>query len=312
MVGNMACVVLPSHVGGAPPSTTIRLRLNNGHGILMPNSDKTSTLVDPALLRRIFRFLESNTCWNHEFQNYEFRRSLAYCAGRPNPKRARLEELLRGTAATQSKPSMRLLRPFWVSFHKLDASGVSSMEAFTTELERIHGRTTTATGPWHRLYSALSAHGGWGPKTSALFVRNVIKIHRGESSLHFWSDAKKRSASPFSEDCVYLPVDRVIENLFGMLGMKSPGFDKVNALLHWTFEADEMLIWDDLWFWGFFTQFVEKAPTAAGDSRRANPRSMRWNSDKFWCKVATPKESEAELTELGKQFIKLFRDPRAR
>lgn len=255
--------------------------------------------------------MNHNRNWNRKFQNFEYRRSLAYCASEPNPDQARLHELLRGTSATQSQPRMGLLGPFWRSLHAFEAKGVNSMEAFTTHLvaeKSLFIVMKSAAGPWERLYLALKEQSGWGAKTSALFVKNVIRIHLGPAELHFWKDAVELSLIPIKDDRVYLPVDRVIEKLFGALGMQRPKFDKINKLLHANYNSDEMIVWDDLWYWGFFTQVVmkdeESGNTSANDYTRE--RKMEWNSDKFWCQIAAPKEREQVMKNIAQDFIGLF------
>lgn len=267
--------------------------------------------VDLVRLKHIFQFLNDNQNWNQQFQYFECRRSLAYCASELNPDLARLNELLRATAATQSQPRMGLLGPFWRSLHAFETGGVNSMEAFTAHLEATMPLTNAknvAAGSWERLYLALKEPSGWGAKTSALFVKNVICIHQGPAEFHFWKDAFELSRNSMKDDRLYLPVDRVIEELFGALGMQRPNFEKINKLLHAEYNTDEMLVWDDLWYWGFFTQIVVK-DKGSGNINTKNytrDRKMQWNSDKFWCQIAAQKECEQVLKNIAQNFIGLF------
>lgn len=68
----------------------------------------------------------------------------------------------------------------------------------------------------------------------------------------------------------------------------------MNKLLLGHYTPEEMLIFDDLWFWGYFTQ----------DSRQ-KVRVMGWNSDKFWCQRSAPTASEARLKALAERFLTL-------
>ena len=267
--------------------------------------------VDVIRLKLIFQFLTLHRDWNRDFQNFEYRRSLAYCASEPNPEKARLHELLRGTAATQSQPRMGLLGPFWRSLHAFEANGMNSMDAFTAHLEATRSPPKVmkvAAGPLERLYLALKEQSGWGAKTSALFVKNVIRIHQGPAEFHFWKDALELSRGSIKNDRVYLPVDRVIEKLFSALDMQRPTFDKINKLLHEEYNSDEVIVWDDLWYWGFFTQIVMKDEESGNISTNdyMRERTMQWNTDKFWCQIAAEKECEQVLKDIAHDFIGLF------
>ena len=272
---------------------------------MKPSSKRKCDGIDKVCVRRVFDFLEANSSWNQEFQDFEFRRSLSHCVSAVDPGRARLEELLRSTANTQSQPRMGLLGEFWRTIHKLEDKEMTSMAAFTASLEAKAKSSNLGVGSWERLFLALGTYGGWGPKTSALFVKNVIRIHQGSSELHFWNDASLHSRASMGGDRVYLPVDSVITAVFSALGMKSPDFDLVNEFLHEEYDAAAMTTWDDLWFWGFFTQVVEKAPKLPG-VKQATHRKMQWNTDKFWCQAAAPKEREEELKIVAQQFNSLF------
>lgn len=35
-------------------------------------------------------------------------------------------------------------------------------------------------------------------------------------------------------------------------------------------------------------------------------RKMEWNSDKFWCQIAAPKENEKVIKNIAQNFIGLF------
>ena len=262
-------------------------------------------------LRKIFQFLTDNRDWNQHFQDYEYRRRLAYCAAEPNPRQARLQELLRGTAATQSMPSMRLLSPFWQCLNEFEAKGINSMEAFTEHLAITKSQPEVlveATRPLERLYMELKKREGWGGKTAALFVKNVIRIHQGPVKFHFWKDASKLCRGSLNDDCVYLPVDRVIEEIFRALGMKRPTFKKINELLHTHYDSDEMIVWDDLWFWGFFTQVVVKPKNPKNSDGKETPskRLMKWNEEKFWCQITTQKPHKQTQEEIASEFIHLL------
>lgn len=53
-----------------------------------------------------------------------------------------------------------------------------------------------------------------------------------------------------------LPVDTVIKHIFKRINGTEMNFDSINNfLINGGYRSNEkMLIWDDLWFWGFITQ----------------------------------------------------------
>lgn len=243
--------------------------------------------------RRIFRFLLRNHAWNEKFQNQEYQRCLVHCESALE----RLKQLLYTTANTQPKPSLAKLGGLWRQLEAFAPEGTPSLATFTEYLEQIHHPLQEGVGPWNRLFHALTAQPGWGDKTSALFVKASISIHRGPPALHFLSDAKKAHA-PLDHDTLYLPVDSVITHIFKQTGhIRSPTFSSINEFLLSHYSPEEMLIWDDLWYWGYFTQVV-----------RDRTRVSEWNSDKFWGQRASPKAQEADVQRLGKRFISICRN----
>jgi len=208
---------------------------------------------------------------------------------------------MHAVANTQSKPNLTSLSGFWRQMASLSKSSAISLESLIHMLEKMHGRHRADLTPWNRLFHALKAQPGWGGKTAALFVKNTIRIHRGGRAgmrqLHFLSDGRELARKLESDELLFLPVDAVIARVFEEIRPQigTLNFMSINRFLQERYSAEEMLIWDDLWYWGFFTQKVEAA----------KKRSMEWNSDKFWCLLGTPKEHESQLKRLGAQFIKL-------
>ena len=62
---------------------------------------------------------------------------------------------------------------------------------------------------------------------------------------------------------------------------------------------NEMLIWDDLWFWGFITQKSEKKSV----------RKIEWNLAKYYAifHATKDKKSISEIEELAEEFIQIIR-----
>jgi hypothetical protein len=242
---------------------------------------------------KLFRFLKRNSAWNEAFQSDEYRRGLWHCQS-PGE---RLTQLLHSTVYSQTKPKLTLLSEFWRQLHALESERTNSLSEFTEHLRGRHNPTTDGVGPWDRLFHALKAQPGWGDKTAALFVKAVIRIHRGPKVLHFWLNADRLAKAPLTADRVYLPVDSVIVQVFREIGFESPNFWSINNFLLATYSPEEMLVWDDLWYWGFFTQYVQD---------QGRTRISAWNSDKFWSQLGSPKGDEATVKRLGERFIKII------
>lgn len=240
-------------------------------------------------LRNVFAFLQEHQQWSIEFQRNEWQSML----GGASSRQERLSALLYRIANTQSKPKLDDLVKFWEMLHKSYTSeSKPSIASFCALLNVNTGR------PFTDLYTGLLAQKGWGQKTAALFVKNVISIHKSDvRSLHFFHDARKLVQRIDDNERIYLPVDAVIERIFYQDGAKPHNpFRRINDVLQEMTKRDplQMLIWDDLWFWGFMTQ-------KASDGGR----SMEWNAPKFWAMRSHSKDDVLEIEKLANQFIKL-------
>ena len=131
-------------------------------------------------------------------------------------------------------------------------------------------------------------------------MKSVIEVHRGPLALHFLANPEV-ALSLEADDRLYLPVDAVITDVFRALGLASPSFQSVNEALHESYSAEQMLVWDDLWYWGFFTQVSD-----------GKTRKFAWNQDRFWCQASAPKAAEAEVRKLGEQFIRICQGARSK
>jgi len=221
-------------------------------------------------------------------------RHLSHC----KTPRERLVALLDLTVNTQSQPKMGKLGPFWRSLSKLKPGQAISREYFLAFLEGDAENDHSDLCKWYRLFNALQACDGWGKKTAALFVRNVIYVHRGPKELHFWE--APTAVAVANNARIFLPVDEVIITIFKELGKtRNNGFDELNDFLSAGYGPEQMLLWDDLWFWGYFTQMGKRGE-----------RTMGWNQDKFWCQPSAPTGSEAALRLLGARFVKLVGEAR--
>lgn len=65
-------------------------------------------------------------------------------------------------------------------------------------------------------------------------------------------------------------------------------------------KAADMLLWDDLWLWGYGTQH------GTGDNR-----AIKWNDSKYWMKFhAIPDLGYEEFKTLSKNFIRIVQNSR--
>jgi len=240
-------------------------------------------------LRNVFAFLYEHQQWSTEFQSNECQSTLG---GARSPQE-RLSALLYSMANTQSKPKLDELVKFWERLHtNYSAESKPSIATFCAFLGVDTGQPLTD------LYNGLRAQNGWGKKTAALFVKNVINIHKStRRRLDFFHDARKLVRRIGDNERIYLPVDAVIERIFYQDKVKAyDSFRRINDVLHDMTKHDpsQMLIWDDLWFWGFMTQ-----KGADGG------RSMEWNAPKFWAMRSHSKDDVNEIEKLANGFIKV-------
>jgi hypothetical protein len=244
-------------------------------------------------LQNLYAFLEANRKWNRAFQFREYRRHLSDCAD----AKARITALLHMVAHTQSAPKLGSLAEFWKHLEKANWKSAPSLTELTEFIQQKSRLVTLSKTPWDRLFRALSTVPGWGPKTAALFVKCAIQLHRSKhTELHFLSDphSARRFAPP---DRVYLPVDAVIKRISLEISVVGLGetFDSINDKLHAQYSPDQMLVWDDLWFWGFFTQ----------NSSKSN-RSLGWNEARFWGLLSTSKKDVKLVEQKCVEFLTLL------
>ncbi|MFZ6758152.1 hypothetical protein ACO0K9_13160 [Undibacterium sp. Ji50W] len=246
-------------------------------------------LTDHKKLQKIFAFLEEHHHWSINFQMEEWMNMLGGCSNAGD----RLNALLYGIANTQSQPNLDYLAEFWQKLHDhYRHSNDTRLSAFCRFLGKDTGKPLTD------LYTGLVAHKGWGHKTAALFVKNVINIHRSDTRrLHIFRDGRRLARNIGKDERIYLPVDAVIAFIFGLQGESvDVRFRRINEHIQEFAKGqpEQMLVWDDLWFWGFITQRGKGAD-----------RSMEWNAPKFWAMRSHSKSDVLELQTLAAKFIKI-------
>ncbi|WP_413194461.1 hypothetical protein [Pararobbsia alpina] len=139
--------------------------------------------------------------------------------------------------------------------------------------------------------------------SAADIVKCVINLHRFElRELHFLRDETVAQTLGV-KDRIYLPVDAVIKRISKEIPLAGLGnsFDSVNkALQKANYASADMLVWDDLWFWGFFSQ-----------NSSSVDRPLGWNEARFWGQLSTPKANVREIKRTCEKFLRLLDQPGA-
>lgn len=200
--------------------------------------------------------------------------------------------LMHRVLQTQSQPKLDHICKFFKNL--MMASGHLSFNAFCNYV--------TNSGSFE-LVDGLRQQPGWGWKTASLFVRNLGHIERTLALREkFWYDT-----SVLSDDSIRLPVDKVIISVFSTLPCDIPKkpanhFLRINRYLHDAlgYRDEDLLIWDDLWFWGFITQ----------KNSKNGPRRHGWNEAKYWALPHTPKDVVAinQIKQMCDRFLELIED----
>ncbi len=245
----------------------------------------------PKKIEDIFNFLTENHKINKLIQRGYIQQTLASCKSVED--KARL--LLFKTYNTQSRPDLDSMAMFFMNLEQTN----KSLSSFNNFSQALKGSTDSDD----QLFDALEKHKGWGKKTAALLVRNLAIIQTTPTLKNqFWGDLDEVKGTK-----IYLPVDAVIEFIFATLikgkgnnlsDTKLSSFDSINRFLmtDLQYTNKEMLIWDDLWFWGFITQ----------NSQGRNGRKLGWNEAKYWSIFTAPKDKNSieEIQSLAGQFLK--------
>lgn len=247
----------------------------------------TTTSVRPKAIKSLFNFLKKNQKINRKIQEGFIRESLS-----PLSVSDRAHLIMHKAFHTQAHPKLDYLIGF---FKELSKHGVLENCA------DLRSFLVTTTGS-DDLFQGLSAHKGWGGKTAALFLRNLAIVD--ESPIlrqSLWSDIDVMERNE-----VWLPVDGVIISIFSQLELvlkKSnlKNFNQINTYLRdeLAYKSKDMLIWDDLWFWGFITQKGKKGAV----------RLYGWNEAKYWGIVHAPKDARSvnNIQKKSLEFLKLLK-----
>ena len=100
------------------------------------------------------------------------------------------------------------------------------------------------------------------------------------------------------DDKLFLPVDIVIKTIFNKLdNSKTWDFDDINEYLN-NFSNEDIILFDDLWFWGYITQ------KGTGENRKF----VEWNNAKYWMLKESIKDEKTieEIKGKAKEFLNLI------
>lgn len=157
---------------------------------------KTRTKLAP-----VFEFLKANRKYNQSIQRKFFQE----CVSQNSSKFENTVNVLYGVAMTQAQPKIDLLGAFFKNLYKrFDSEGIS-FESLCQYLS-----PDSKTRNFNTLYRGLKNQDGWGPKTAALFTRNIYVSHNTYATDYAFLDDVPQA---FDEnDKLYLPVDAVIRD----------------------------------------------------------------------------------------------------
>lgn len=251
------------------------------------------------VLNSVFQFLRSNVKYNQMVRELEYQKALAVCSG-VSDKVIGLVYFVLGTRAHSNLNNQMTFLQKLGSAYSLETMGEFMAQLIEmeprlqfTEVCNTHGAPARVN--YQTLYLCLQAQKGWGDKTAALFCKIVYDIHANYPEMAFWPDAPIVIED---NDELYLPVDAVIKFIMSWLdnGQKW-NFFNTNELIKSLWSKDDILLWDDLWFWGFITQKGSEAT-----------RQLAVNPGKIWSLQAIPKDEEGlqELLVRAEEFVKLL------
>lgn len=250
-------------------------------------------------LAKVLEFLKENQSYNQELQ----KRFSQGTMGSKTSKFDKLTALLYDTASTQSQPKIDKLANFFQKVYK-NKNDFDDFYTFVKLLNKDY--IVDEDDPYESLFKGLSNQEGWGNKTSALFVKYIIHYHHNSE----WSEFKIWDDMPPVNGKVYLPVDAVILAIFDKLNSDPKpkwNFKTVNEVFQDNFSFEEIILFDDLWFWGFITQDSSKQNT--DDQEYWDKfRKMTWNDNKYWM-IKDSNKNEMYIEEVkckAEYFLKLF------
>ena len=278
----------------------------------MSTPSKIEIADRPANIGALFDFLNAHSHYNRQIQVADIRMTFSACDS--VGERAKL--LLFKIYNTQSQPKLDEMKAFFCRIER-SPTAMKSLASFSIFLSD-YSRETKSTQTTGDLFTTLSSISGWGPKTAALFLRNLALIQlTSDLRDKFWSDV-----DGFNTKAIQLPVDRVIREIFLKLTVstKQPEhrlktFESINKYLKdCEYSPADIVVWDDLWFWGYITQKVPKNEmdeSSGVANKKLSPQcSHEWNESKYWSIFTAPKAliHMAEIERLAEdEFLPLLK-----
>lgn len=240
-------------------------------------------------LNDIYSFLNENRAYNLPVQIGAYKMALMPY----NTTYDKVYALLYSILNSQSQLKMDKSAVFFQTIVNPD----NSLNSFTGFLKTL-GASNDTHITYKSMFQLLTKQPSWGDKTAALFVKAIYHTHIGYAKeLHFWDDAPETLTA---NDELFLPVDAVIKHIIQEIGSPcANSFSGINTYLKNNMPNSNFEVWDDLWFWGFITQKVNK-----------DKRTMEFNEAKYWNMLDAPKDKETIATtqQLAKQFIDLLKN----
>lgn len=233
-------------------------------------------------LDEILKFLKENKKYNKQLQK-RYALSTVSCK---NSKFDKVIALLYDTVNTQSQPKIDKLAVFFQKAYE-NKNAFNSFHSFIKFLDDDY--EINKNDPFETLFKALTKEDGWGDKTSALFVKNIINYHHEK----YWGELKIWDDVPPLTGKVYLPVDSVIIAIFNRLDVAHKpkwNFKTINKEFQDNFSSEDIILFDDLWFWGFITQ------------KGSEKRIFKFNKNKYWI-IKESRKDEDTIKEIRKKSV---------
>ena len=202
---------------------------------------------------------------------------------------------------TQSQPNMEKGADFFKKIH----SNPDYYKSFYDFCKFVSGKQNLRKDEanFQFAFKNLKELNGWGEKTSSLFLKVIHEVHNGRfNEYSFWDDVPNKETT----DRLYLPVDQVIDYIFKNIydQVTDLKFARINDILNENYKKpEEILIWDDLWFWGYITQ------QSYTENKKIKRKFVDFNDAKYWTLLNSDKDVEIiKLTKIKPiEFLNLIR-----
>jgi hypothetical protein len=236
-------------------------------------------------IEKLYNFLKENRQYNKQVHEGFIKSCIAIKDLSPEQK---VLNLLYGVVNTQSQPKMDKIGKFFKNIYE----NKSKLATYNGFLEVINTNKVKYTN----LYELLRLSPGWGKKTAALFVKTIYLIHNDTTyeNYVFWENSLPKNLQ------LKLPVDTVITHIFKnsfLQEKKQSTFVGINKFIsNLPSKNSNVIIWDELWFWGFITQ------QTIDNSRE----SCEFNENKFLCLPYVEKDIN-KIKPLAIEFYEMIK-----